>query len=139
MAVGTFFVSPAFILFHHGGRYDTCGYGNNRVTDQHDTGGKEFSAAGGGSNISITYGSHGDDSPIDAVRDIVKQQLRVESTSCILWLCDGSHQNDDKQEEHCNLLTTFTQGSEQPFPLIQKVEKLEDAEHTYQAEGTNDE
>lgn len=79
MAVGTFFVSPAFILFHHGGRYDTCGYGNNRVTDQHDTGGKEFSEAGGGSNISITYGSHGDDSPIDAVRDIVELGVGLRS------------------------------------------------------------
>ena len=79
MAVGTFFVSPAFILFHHGGRYDTCGYSNNRVTDQHDTGGKEFSEAGGGSNISITYGSHGDDSPIDAVRDIVELGVGLRS------------------------------------------------------------
>jgi len=33
MAVGTFFVSSAFVVFHHGGRYDPCRYGNNCVTD----------------------------------------------------------------------------------------------------------
>ena len=79
MAVGAFFVSSAFIFFHHGGRYDTCRYGDNRVTDEHDAGGKEFSEAGGGSNISITYGSHGDDSPIDAVRDIVELGVGLRS------------------------------------------------------------
>ena len=72
MAVGTFFVSSAFVVFHHGGRYDTCGYGNNRVTDQHDTGGKEFPKTGDGGDVSIAYGSHGDDSPVNAVRDVVE-------------------------------------------------------------------
>ena len=79
MAVGAFFVSPAFIFFHHGGRYDPCRYGNNSVTDEHDTGGKELPETGDGGDVSIAYGSHGDDSPIDAVRDIVELGVGLRS------------------------------------------------------------
>ena len=34
MAVGTFFVSSAFVVFHHGGRYDPCRHDGSTLHDR---------------------------------------------------------------------------------------------------------
>ena len=138
VAVGTFFVSSALVIFHHRSRYDTRRHGDDGVTDKHHAGGKELSQTGGGSNVSVAYGSHGDDGPVNAVRDIIELGIGLRTFNHVHQCPDGCHQNDDKQEEYRNLFATLAKGGEQPFAFVQEVEQLEYTEHPYQPESAYD-
>ncbi len=122
VAVGAFFVSSPLVVFHHRGRYDTCRHGDDGVTDKHHAGGKKLPQTGDRGDVSVAYGSHGDDCPVDAVRDIVELGVGLCAFNHIHQCPDGSHQNNDKQEEYRNLFAAFSQGGEQPFTFVQEVE-----------------
>ena len=96
MAVRTFFVSSPFIFLHHGGGHNTGRYRNDSVTDQHDASRKKLSQSGDRSYISVSYGSHRDNGPINAVRDVVELGVGLCSFNHIHQRADGSHQDDDK-------------------------------------------
>ena len=99
VAVGAFLVPSAFIVFHHGGRNDSCRYGDDRIADKHHAGGKELSESGDRGDVTIAYGGHGDDCPVDTVRDVVELGIGLRALYHVHQRSDRSHQNDDEQEK----------------------------------------
>ena len=90
VAVGAFLVPSAFIVFHHGGRNDSCRYGDDRIADKHHAGRKE----------------------LDTVRDVVELGIGLRALYHVHQRSDRSHQNDDEQEKDGYLLAAFAQGGE---------------------------
>lgn len=139
VAVGAFLVPSAFIVFHHGGRNDSCRYGDDRIADKHHAGGKKLSESGDRGDVTIAYGGHGDDCPVDTVRDVVELGIGLRALYHVHQRSDRSHQNDDEQEKDGYLLAAFAQGGEQPFAFVQEIEQLEYTEYAYQTESADDE
>lgn len=139
VAVGALFFHPPLVILHHRDRDNARGNGNDGIADQHHNSRKEFSHGGDGRDVSVANGGHGDDCPIDAVRDVVELRIGLRAFDHIHERSDGGHQNDNEEKEYGNLLAAFAQGRQQKFTFNKEIEQLEDAKYPYQTKGADNE
>lgn len=119
-----------------GGGYDACWDGDDGVTEKHDDGRKDFAEERDGSDIAITNGSERDDSPVDAGGEVRELRAGESSFHHIHESAETAHEHDDEEEKHKDAIEAFLDGNEQEIAFVDELEKLENAEHTEQAQGT---
>ena len=132
-------LSLAFGFVNHGGGDDTCRHSDDRVTQNHDEGGKEATDEGYRGDVTITDGGEGDDCPIDAGADICELGARLVSFD---HKHQGSHDGDkDENEEEIDeyLPETELDALKEKMTFIDECEELEHAEDTDESEDTQDE
>ena len=118
------------------GGYDACWDGDDGVTEKHDDGRKDFTKERDRSDIAIANGGERDDGPIDAGGEVCELRAGESSFHHIHECAETAHKHDDEEEEHKDAIEAFLDGNEQEIALIDELEKLEDAEYTKQAQGT---
>lgn len=118
------------------GCYDACWDGDDGVTEEHDDGRKDFTEERDGSDIAITYGGERDDGPVDAGGEVGELRTRESSFHHEHKCTEAAHEHDDEKEEHKDAVEAFLDGNKQEIALVDELEKLENAEHTEQAQST---
>ena len=118
------------------GGYDACWNGDDGVTEEHDDGRKDFTEERDGGDIAIAYGGKRDDGPIDAGGEVGELRAWESSFHHEHECAEATHEYDDEEEEHKDAVEAFLNGNEQEIALIDELEKLENAEHTEQAQST---
>ena len=118
------------------GGYDACWNGDDGVTEKHDDGRKDFAEECDGGDIAIAYGGERDDGPIDAGGEVGELRAGESSFHHEHECAEAAHEYDDEEEEHKDAVEAFLNGNDQEIALIDELEKLENAEHTEQAQGT---
>ena len=123
---------------HHRSGDDTCRYGYDGVSDEHDHHGKETSQGCLGSNVAVAYGSHRHYGPVDAVGDVVKLSARALPFNHIHQCTDSNDKDDYEEEEYAYLAAAHIERPQQQVPFGEEVEQFEHTEHADEAEGAQD-
>ena len=123
-------------LVDDSGCHDTCWDGDDGVTEEHDDGRKDFAKECDRCDIAITHGGERDDSPIDAGGEVGELGAWESSFHHEHECAQAAHENYDEKEKHEDAVEAFPDGNEQEVAFVDKLEKLENAKHTEQSEGT---
>lgn len=118
------------------GGYDACWDGDDGVTEKHDDGRKDFTEERDGSDIAITNRGERDDSPVDAGGEVRELRTGESSFHHVHESTETAHEHDDEKEKHKDAVEAFLDGNEQQIAFVDELEKLENTEHTEQAQGT---
>ena len=132
-------LSLAFGFVNHGGGDDTCRHSDDRVTQNHDEGGKEATDKGYRSDVAITDGGEGDNRPIDAGADVGELGIGLVSFD---HKHQGSHDGDeDENEEEIDeyLPETELDALKEKMTFSDESEELEHAEDADESEDSQDE
>lgn len=90
-------------------------------------------------HVSISYGRHGDDGPVDAVGDVVELWAGGIAFDGIHHRAHGRDEDEHEKEEDEYLGRTDPQGAQEQVAFVDEGEELEDAEDADEAEGADDE
>ena len=112
------------------GRYDACGYGNDGITQKHDEGRKQTSDGSNWGDVTIAYGSHRHNSPIDGGSQIGELCIGLTTLNHKHQRSQTSDQYQYKQEIDGYFGQTLLEGVHQDITLVDETEQLEDAEDT---------
>lgn len=120
------------------GRDNTSRNSDDGVTKNHDDAGEELTETSGRGDVTIAYGSKGDDGPIDALRYARKLRARDITLNDIHQHAEDANKNNDEEEIYEYARDTPADAFKQKVAFVDVREELEDTEYAYQAERTED-
>ena len=118
------------------GCYDACRDGDDGVTKEHDDGRKDFTEERDRRDIAVAHCGKCDDGPIDAGGEVGELRARESSFHHEHECAKATHEYDDEEEKHKDAVEAFLDGNEQEIAFVDELEKLENAEYTEEAQGT---
>ena len=119
------------------GTDNTCGHSQDGIAHKHDDGTEETPHGGDGGNVSITDGSHGNDSPIDTGGDVRKGRPLDVSLYHVHEGSHGDDHDDHKEEKDHDLAAAEHEGTQEEVAFLEEAEQLEHTEHPDKTEGTH--
>ena len=104
------------------GTDDTCGHSQDGIAHKHDNGTEEAPYGGDRGYIAITYGGHGNNSPIDTGGDVRKGRPLYISLDHIHQRSHRNYHDDHEEEKDHYLAATENKGAQQEIAFLEEAE-----------------